>query len=475
MALRFKRRKKVQEKFAFALLYLLASLAFVALFGILGFILVRGFWTDTNDFSQFLAETSESYLYNDEEWQLVVNRGVRLRRITTAQMNDVADGNLINYTNLSGQDLFIRPMVLINTEQLTEAQAHLQQLGAFIYGPQNLTGRLVGGRVVPVRQWQLVANNAVFGDRRTIATLTAAEQQQLLEGGITNWQQLNGENLAVIKAYSLAELQANPSAFMQTTFFESNQLDDVRVINVWARRQEPNLTLSMLIEAPRMAGAAGGFSTIILNTIYMIALSLLIAVPFGVGTAIYLTHYAKKGKLVKVLRTLIDILAGIPSIIFGLFGFIIFVGILGFGIGLLSGCLTLSLMLLPTLMKNAEEALKTVPAGYKDGSLALGANLWQTVFFVLIPAARNGILTGIVLAAGRVMGESAALVLTMGFDYGAASSLFSSSRVLTTHLYMLIREGISIERAFAVAALLAIIVLVTNFLASKLISGRKNA
>jgi phosphate transport system permease protein len=470
------RKAKIHQNVAFSLLYLLAGLAFLALVGILGFILIRGFYTITTDFSQFLPDTEQSYLYNNEEWQVVVHPSVRLRRITAAQVADIASGYITTYNDLSAQDRAIAVFRLYQEEQLGAAEVFLRSnVNAFVYGRKVLIEQIdVKKRVVPVRSLQIAVNSDIFPPTRDfIQTLSVKERKELFDGKITNWSLLEGTNLAVKAVQRLEEVSTEPGAYMVSDY-ASIQEHSLDVLNIRAERREPNLTLSMLVEEPRLSGASGGFSSVIINTVYMIVLSLLIAVPLGVGTAIYLMHYARRGRLLDLLRTLIDILAGIPSVIFGLFGFIVFVEFMKLGISLLSGCLTLSLMLLPTLMKNTEEALKSVPAGYKEGSLALGANLWQTIFYVLLPASKNGILTGVVLAAGRLLGESAALVFTMGFDYRTADSLFSSSRVLSTHLYMLIKEGISMERAFAAAALLAIIVLITNVLLTRLLAGRKN-
>jgi phosphate transport system permease protein len=230
-----------------------------------------------------------------------------------------------------------------------------------------------------------------------------------------------------------------------------------------------NLTPSYLVEAPRLSGRVGGISTIIINTFSMLLLTLLIAAPIGVAAAVYLVEYARQGPLVRILRLGTETLAGIPSIIFGLFGMLFFVNILHFGFGLLSGCLTLTLMILPTIVRTSEEALKSVPKTLREGSLALGATKLQTVSRVVIPAAAPGILTGLILGIGRAVGETAALLFTMGSDYKVAKGLFSSARVLSAHIYLLFAEGISFDRAFSTAAVLILIVLLFNFAAKRLV------
>jgi phosphate transport system permease protein len=230
-----------------------------------------------------------------------------------------------------------------------------------------------------------------------------------------------------------------------------------------------NLRPSYLVEAPRLSGRVGGISTIILNTFWMLILTVLLAAPLGVAAAVYLVEYAKQGSLVRILRLGTETLAGIPSIIFGLFGMLFFVNILHFGFGLLSGCLTLTLMILPTIVRTSEEALKSVPRSLREGSLALGASKLQTIARVVIPAAAPGILTGLILGVGRAVGETAALLFTMGSDYKAARGLFSSARVLSAHVYLLFAEGISFDRAFSTATVLILVVLAFNLAAKRLV------
>jgi phosphate transport system permease protein len=227
--------------------------------------------------------------------------------------------------------------------------------------------------------------------------------------------------------------------------------------------------LGFLFKAPKNAGRSGGISTIMANTLFMVFLTLFFSVPIGIGAAIYLTEYAGVGRIVSIIKFSIDILAGIPSIIFGLFGFIFFTTYLRLGIGLLSGSLTLTIMILPTIIRTSMEAISAVPVSYREGSIALGATKWDTIKRVVVPSASSGILAGIILAVGRIIGETAALLFTTGTDYRLADSLSSSSRVLSIHLYLLAKEGISFDRAFATANVLMIFILVINFVTNMLI------
>ena len=205
----------------------------------------------------------------------------------------------------------------------------------------------------------------------------------------------------------------------------------------------------------------------IITTIEMVGISLLIAAPLGVFCSIYLIEYAKKGnKTVKLVRLTAETLQGIPSIVYGLFGMLCFVTSLKLGYSLLAGCFTVSIMILPLIMRSTEEALKSVPDSYREGSYGLGAGKLRTVFRIVLPSAGNGILAGIILAIGRIIGETAALMYTAGTVAQLPESVFSSGRTLSIHMYQLSREGIHTNDAAATAVILLITVFALNALAS---------
>lgn len=205
----------------------------------------------------------------------------------------------------------------------------------------------------------------------------------------------------------------------------------------------------------------------ILTTIYMVAISLLIAVPFGVFCAVYLVEYAKKGnRLVKIIRVTAETLSGIPSIVYGLFGMLFFVTTLNWGFSLLAGAFTLAIMILPLIIRSTEEALKAVDDSYREGSFGLGAGKLRTVFRIVLPSANSGILAGIILAIGRVIGETAALIYTAGTVAKIPKSLFDSGRTLAIHMYALSSEGLHTNEANATAVVLLILVMGINTLAS---------
>ena len=211
----------------------------------------------------------------------------------------------------------------------------------------------------------------------------------------------------------------------------------------------------------------------IFNTVFITFLTLLIAVPIGIFSAVYLVEYAKKGsKLVKVIRVTTETLAGIPSIVFGLFGFLAFVIALGWGYSMIAGVLTLVMMVLPTIIRTTEEALLAVPNSYREGSFGLGAGKIRTIFKIIVPTAIPGILSGVILAIARIVGETAALIYTSGTVAETATSLTDSARTLSVHLYCLLSEGLFTNQAYATAVILLLLVVginaLSNFIAKKL-------
>ena len=215
----------------------------------------------------------------------------------------------------------------------------------------------------------------------------------------------------------------------------------------------------------------------IINTVIITLLTLVIAVPFGIGAAIYLAEYAKRGnKLVKLIRTMAETLAGIPSIVYGLFGMLCFVTAFHWGYSILAGAFTLSIMVLPTIMRTTEEALIAVPDSYREGSYGLGAGKLRTIVRTILPSAMPGILAGVILAIGRIVGETAALIYTAGSTTGLVDGVMSSGRTLAIHMYMLANEGLHTNQAWGTAVVLLVLVLCVNTLSSfiaKKLSSKK--
>ena len=203
------------------------------------------------------------------------------------------------------------------------------------------------------------------------------------------------------------------------------------------------------------------------NTLIMVGITLLIAVPLGVCAAIFLVEYSAKGsKIVGIIRMTAETLSGIPSIVYGLFGMMFFTTALGWGISILSGAFTMVIMILPLIMRTTEEALKSVPDSYREASFGLGAGKLRTIFKIVLPAAIPGILAGVILATGRIVGETAALMFTAGTVANIPSSLLGTGRTLALHMYVLSNEGLHMNEAYATAVVLLILVVIINGLSS---------
>lgn len=267
----------------------------------------------------------------------------------------------------------------------------------------------------------------------------------------------------------LIYLAAAVSVFLLIGIIVYVLLKGVSVIN-WSFLTQVKNTLK------ETEGIAGN----ILNTIYIVVITLLIAAPIGIGSAIYLNEYAYQGPFVRLVEFTTQTLSGIPSILFGLFGMIFFGNVLGLGYSILTGAFTLTLMILPLIIGNTREALKTVPDSYRQGAIGIGATKWYMIRTILLPSAMPGIITGIILAVGRIVGESAALLFTAGSGYllpanakGYFSKIFESGGTLTIELYLSMAKA-NYDTAFGIAVVLLVIVFFTNLLTKALIGKWSN-
>jgi phosphate transport system permease protein len=224
----------------------------------------------------------------------------------------------------------------------------------------------------------------------------------------------------------------------------------------------PILSFDFLFTSPSDMGRSGGILPILIGTILLPLVAIIIAAPLGIGTSIYLVEFTNESRATRLIRFGTDCLAGVPSIIFGLFGFIFFVTILGMGWSIMSGGLSLAFMILPTIIRTSEEAIRSVPKSYREVSYSLGASRWQTVRKVILPNALPGIVTGVVLGIGRSIEETAVVIFTAGSSLLIPTSLFDSTRTMAVHFYILAREGLSMENAYGTAATLIIAVLIVN-------------
>jgi phosphate transport system permease protein len=231
----------------------------------------------------------------------------------------------------------------------------------------------------------------------------------------------------------------------------------------------PVISWSFLSEEPRNMGREGGIFSTIVGTILVVLVAIVLAVPFGIGTAFYLAEYTKENVFTRVIRFSTESLAGIPSIVYGLFGFLFFVVYLNLRWSVFSGGLTLAFMILPTIIRTSEEAIITVPKSYREVSYSLGGTKWQTIVHAVFPSALRGIANGIILSVGRSVAETAAVMLTAGSSPHMPTSIMSPTRTMAVHFYILAREGISMENAYGTAALLIILIFIINVVANAVI------
>ena len=225
------------------------------------------------------------------------------------------------------------------------------------------------------------------------------------------------------------------------------------------------ISMDFITQETTDAGRHGGISNVISATVYLTLFSLLLAVPVSIAAAIYLQEYAIKGRILDILTSGIETLAGVPSIVFGLFGFNVFVTMFGWSWSLVSGSITLALMGLPILTRTIMEAIRAVPQSYRDASYALGAGKWTTIIRVVIPSAMSGIITGVILSLGRIIGETAAVFLTFGSTLNSVSSIWDSGRTMPVHVYILSMESVSIDNAYATATILLGVIIALNCMA----------
>lgn len=225
----------------------------------------------------------------------------------------------------------------------------------------------------------------------------------------------------------------------------------------------PEITLDFLLTPPQGGlTEEGGISSVIVTTLYLVAVTMIILVPIGISAAVYLAEYAPDNRLTNLIRYSVETLSGVPSIIFGLFGFALFVTALHFRFSILSGALTLVCLLLPTMIRTTEEAIKAVPYSYREAALALGATRWQVIQRVILPTALPGIVTAVILSVGRTIEETACLYVTLGGSAAMPKTLLSGGRTLALHVYYLAMDTMAFDKAMATGAVLIIIIILIN-------------
>jgi phosphate transport system permease protein len=328
----------------------------------------------------------------------------------------------------------------ISADELKNKNPYDKRYESLLEGPVYIEN--IGGAVSKVK----FKNNTTEKEQFVISYIE--KNSPLLEA-----KDATGRNIKIGTDYVVESINGND--------FSDQSLEDVASL---IAGESGNLKI-------KVVQPGGGIKSNIVTTLYMILLALLVALPLGIFGAIYLTEYAKPGKLVNTIRFAAECLAGIPSIIFGLFGMAFFVVALNFQISLLSGSLTVAIILLPVIIRSTEEALKTVPMAFREGSLALGATKLQTIFKVVLPCAVPGIATAVLLSIGRVVGESAALLLTAGTVAQIPGTLFSPGSTLTVQAYYVAKEEGNIELACAIGIVIIVIVIILNIL-SRILSSK---
>jgi phosphate transport system permease protein len=528
------RTAHTQEKIAKAFIWASVIITIGILSWIVLYVMVRGFYFNKDKVYQVINIRETELALGpgiDSAMTVIVNKGVRVDDLTIESLRTLfTKSRTENWGHYTRQDMKAYPVafqpgtaftqaaykLIVGTEEgfgkyinyaaSPEEMVHTvaRNAGAIGYLPSDAGVDLGAVKIVPVRRVSIAVHPSVrkIENNIQIQQLDSEQLSMVFSGEAQNWRQLGGIDLPVVPVlppiddplygsigdYLHGETELSDSVIMTESleefcsvmentdgavglcFYDAALEKEFPVLEYIRNESGWNLSIPFLIEPPARSGQWGGISYIIINTFFLILFTLIFSTPIGILAAIYLVEYAKQGKIVSVLRMGTETLAGIPSIVFGLFGNIFFVNMLGMGIGFISSTLTVTMMILPTIIRTSEEALKAVPPSYREGSLALGATKLQTIFKVVLPAAVPGILTGVILGVGRVVGETAVLLYTLGSNYELVRGPSSSARVLSLHLYFLFSEAISFDRAFATGAILIFIVLIVNFTTTKLIS-----
>ncbi|MGD1821265.1 MAG: phosphate ABC transporter permease PstA [Pleomorphochaeta sp.] len=408
--------------------------------------------------------------------KIVQGKVYSLRKVSSVNrdINLYIDSNqsdyLQSYLHIGEEDLSQDYINTIESSKLIKDNKAVKEIknydGSILITDKNT--EIKGFSKVEISDLILAVNPEVTAlyENKKIGNLKVEEVNNLLEGKTSNWSELDGPNLDVVIVNTLEKVENTKGAIMlvQAPMYQS-AIDkglQIKSLNVFHEVSGQNLKLNYLLSESEDEGKYGGILSIIFNTLLMVILTIIIATPISVAGAVYLVQYAKKGRLTSIIKTGIDLLAAVPSIIFGLFGLLVFVQLMGLGFSLISGVLTISIMILPTILRTSEEAIRTVSPSLIEASRGLGATKIETIFKIVLPSASRGITTGIVLAIGRALGETAALIFTIGSSTSFATNLKSSSRVLAQHIYLIITEGGSIDDAFASALVLIVLVLIIN-------------
>jgi phosphate transport system permease protein len=427
--------------------------------------------------------TISTYKESKDQIVAVYSGDSQIKRLSWGQVRDILDGKIYSMRTISGYDddilLYVdRASLSVVADYFAISEEAIAETAKIVeFGDKGISsangslliakesGKKVSGfRKVNLFSTVIAVNKSVTTllNNKKVGIVDTADIDKLENGTIVNWSTLDGADLPVVRCTSFEQLLKTEGGYFITEAKEAYGQSAAELLSIRSTHMENNLTLRFITSPAIQGGKYGGIGSIILNTFFMILLSILFAAPVGLGAAIYLSLYAHKGKLLFVIQSGIDLLASVPSIIFGLFGLLIFVQTFGWSFSLISGSLTVALMICPTVIRTSQEAIKSVDASLFDGSIALGATKIETILKISIPNAREGIIGGVILAIGRAAGETAALLYTIGSGTEVANGLFSPARSLAMHIYLTVSEGRGLDGAFAASLVLMIIVLFTN-------------
>ena len=457
------------------------ALAFTTLFilvFLIGYLTFKGLVKD--------EITISPYKESKEQIVSVFSGDSHIKRLSWGEVRDILDGKIYSMRSVSGYDddieLFVDraslPVIAeyfaISEEAIAET-AKLVEFGdkeisrgnGSLFLAQTSQGKASGLSKVELSATVVAVNASVttLVNNKKVGIVDTADIDRLENGSIVNWSSLDGADLPVVRCTSFTQLFQTVGGYFITEANLAYEQGNVELLSIRSSHIENNLTFRFMTNPAIQGGKYGGIGSIILNTFFMIVLSILFAAPVGLATAIYLSLYAHKGKMLFIIQSGIDLLASVPSIIFGLFGLLIFVQTFGWSFSLISGSLTVALTICPTIIRTSQEAIKSVDASLFDGSIALGATKIETIIKISIPNAREGIIGGVILAIGRAAGETAALLYTIGSGTEVANGLFSPARSLAMHIYLTVSEGRGLDGAFAASLVLMVIVLITNRIA----------
>ncbi len=486
----FEKRRRRSDSVAVAMIKIWAFTAIVILIVIIGYIVFKGMVSQSLQESQIIPTISTS----DQSFVVIANKKSSFQSMPYDVLRQLYDGRSFSLRRIThvnedvklfyetGLKSDISEYLMLDEKSFQRSEASelsSSEVLKHVSANPGGIGLISKEAALPSNVARLQLEDVVLAVHPSVTELlgniklSKIDQQAikpLLNKEYTNWKELQGQDLSIVVVTSLSEVRQIPGSVALVPYREAflAQSERLQVLSSQTRR---NFTLRYIFEKPVEMGKYGGISTIIGNTLLMVFVTLLFSVPLGVGSAVFMVEFRANKRLLSIARTGVDLLAGVPSIIFGLFGLLVFVQLAGWSFSLLSGSMTLALMVLPTIIRTSEEALLSVSPSLKEASVALGATKWETIIKVLLPAASPGIVTGIILAIGRAVGETAALIYTIGSGVDFATGPLSSARVLAMHIFLTITEGQRMDRAFASAMVLVFLVLFINILAR--ISARR--